>query len=347
LIVDARGMHRSIAALVNGLIDFDPELRFSGIILNRVRSDRHVQKIEQAIEHYCDITVLGAIPEHKKLNLDERELGLLPAPDHKNSENYIDGVADVLEASCDTESLFTENLIRTAIKSPKSPAPKPGNTMYRIGIAQDEAFHFYYEDDLEILRSRGVELIPFSPIRDPLPSALDGLLIGGGFPERHAGTLANNVECRETIKQQVAEGLPVRAECGGLMYLCRSIESQSVVWPMVGVIDGAAMMNEKPQGRGYMKLLPCNGNAPNPCSAHPLLAHEFHHSSVSFRTDPLYTYDVLRGHGIDGCVDGIRVNNVIASYAHFRHTAASPWIDWFLASIHDRNSNAQASSHHV
>jgi len=139
----------------------------------------------------------------------------------------------------------------------------------------------------------------------------------------------------------------VRAECGGLMYLCQSIEYQQVVWPMVGVIDGAAIMQPKPQGRGYMQLKRITENASIASSFTPMPAHEFHHSSIIFRSEPHCLYEVVRGHGIDGHVDGICVNNVFASYAHLRHTAATPWIDWFLKSVHDRNSNAQSTSRYV
>jgi len=131
------------------------------------------------------------------------------------------------------------------------------------------------------------------------------------------------------------------------MYLCRSIEYQQIVWPMVGVIDGAAIMQHKPQGRGYMKLKRIAENAAISSSFKPIPAHEFHHSSINFRSAPSCLYEVVRGHGIDGHVDGICVKNVFASYAHLRHTTATPWIDWFLKSVHDVNTNAQSTSSYV
>jgi len=347
LVIDCRGMHRTIAALINGLAQFDPTIDFSGVILNRVRSDRHVSKIEKAITQYCEIPVVGVVAENDALHIDEKELGLVPAPDHPAANNHIEAAADALEASCDIDSLLQLNLSRNQSSSPKPKLVGRINSSYRIGIAQDEAFHFYYEDDLNVLRSRGAELVPFSPMRDSLPAELDGVLIGGGFPERHAEALANNVICREELANRVADGLTVRAECGGLMYLCQSMEYEHVVWPMVGVIPGTVSMMKSPQGRGYMQLKRTNVNPTQCPSTAQMPAHEFHHSSIVFQSSPQCLYTVERGHGLDGLHDGVSVKNVTASYAHFRHTVATPWVDWFLASIQAAKSASNKAKHHV
>lgn len=336
LVVDCRGMHRSTAALLNGLTQFDPKVRFSGVILNRLKSDRHASKIENAINEYCDLNVLGAIHECQSLSIDERELGLLPAPDHPEANSHIDNVADALQATCDIDRLFEKNM-KTEVKlAAKHDTPTTSRPM-TVGIARDEAFHFYYEDDLETLRSRGVQLVEFSPIRDPLPHNLDGLLLGGGFPERHAAALASNHTCAKAIAKAISGGLPVRAECGGLMYLCQSMEIDNVAWPMVGAIDGVVSMHNKPQGRGYVRLK-VNQYLTNTEYPDTLYGHEFHHSKIHFDEAQSYLYQIERGFGIDGQSDGVCVNNVIASYAHLRHTEKTPWVDWFLESISDRLS---------
>lgn len=385
LVIDCGGMHRTLASLVNGITQFDQEVEFSGLILNRIRSQRHAGKVERAIAEYCDVNVVGCIAEQATLQLDERELGLLPAPAHPQANAYIDAVANAIEASVDLDSVFKPNrlkqdqsLISASVKTQINPyigtssntpikdkngalnslrANAVSDALIRsrtdhsacglsIGIAKDEAFHFYYEDDLDTIRARGVRLIEFSPLRDSLPEHLDGLLIGGGFPERHAAQLSGNRLCRNALAEAITSGLPVRAECGGLMYLCESIIVDHDDWDMVGALPGVATMQPTPQGRGYMKLKHNSySNIPSHMSTHPgsdtgsdsavryLSAHEFHHSSITFDEPPEFAFEVERGFGIDGQHDGVCVNNVVASYAHFRHTEATPWIDWFLTSV--------------
>lgn len=351
LVVDCRGMHRTIAALVNGLTQFDPKVEFSGIVLNRIRSERHAAKIENAIRQHCDISVQGVVREHDSLQIDERELGLVSALAHPEIDSYLDSVADQLEASCNTDALFAPNRCQkeTAIPEFRSFTEVDPAPAYRVGIARDEAFHFYYEDDLDILRSRGVELIEFSPLRDSLPADVDGVLIGGGFPERYLAGLASNIGLRNTLASLIENGLPVRAECGGLMYLCRTIESDNIEWPMVGALNGVVSLQAKPQGRGYMQL----GFNPQSCyapasgdSTGVMPAHEFHHSTISFDTPPECLYEVKRGMGLDGEGDGVCHQQVVASYAHFRHTIATPWVDWFLEMIdHSKQFSPEAAKH--
>ena len=395
LVIDCRGMHRTIAAIVNGLTGLDPAIEFSGVVLNRVRTTRHGEKIERAISQYCDVPLLGKIPESGDLAIDERELGLVSALDHPAISQYADRVADVIAASCDVHTLVQpENIqsefvraefdqqplaqaevLKQNVLQPKvaqadsslcgrkaesvahpvsvnagpsacsdrihSIHSNPVDSL-RVGLARDEAFHFYYEDDLQELRSRGVDLVEFSPIRDKLPEGLNGLFIGGGFPERHLQALSANVACREALGVAIASGLPVRAECGGLMYLCNSIEAGSTLWPMVGAIQGVVKQHAKPQGRGYMRLKFKAGSDGSADAADGLPAHEFHHSSVSFENEPDCLFDIIRGHGLDGQRDGVCINNVIASYAHLRHTAATPWVDWFLDRLRQVNYTKQS-----
>ncbi len=376
LVIDCRGMHRTLAPLLNGMLQFDTDVAFSGIILNRIRSERHAGKIQRAINQYCDIDVLGLVPDLPALAIDERELGLVPAADFSASAEFIDTVAHELEKNCDIQKIFTPNCHVDPPRDSHKPAtcangnisqtyPVPligrprmqheGNDdPLRIGVAKDEAFHFYYQDDLDYLEDAGVTLLEFSPLRDELPPDLDGLIIGGGFPERHLNALSENVACREAIARAIKNGLPVRAECGGLMYLCRSINVDNVVWPMVGVVPGSVVMHDKPKGRGYMQLKSNTTHTRAATSTSTkgdslqsiLPAHEFHHSTIDFDTEPDCMFDVKRGYGLDGKRDGVCIHNLIASYAHFRHTPRSPWIDWFLESIqHEVKRHSRAESH--
>ncbi len=366
LVVDCTGMHRTVAALINGIVQFDPSTRFAGIILNRIKSSRHEGKIRTAIDEYCDTQVIGAMPELPAIHIGEQELGLTPAPEFSqagdpasqySSTNHcpanlcIESAADMVFEHCDLELLYqgllyqgltpqAQNLL--ALKKPvktavsprvaKTQAPAP----LRIGIAKDEAFHFYYQDDLDTLKDKAVELIEISPIHDELPDNLDGLIIGGGFPERHAKALSDNHQFRGALLAAIQRGLVVHAECAGLMYLCRSLQLEHGNFDMVGCFGADVTMGKKPVGRGYVKLQAAGSEHSEGANTQGVIyAHEFHHSRVAFDEPRQFSYRVLRGHGIDGKSDGVRYKNAHAGYAHFRHTRSNPWLDAFLQRVCD------------
>jgi cobyrinic acid a,c-diamide synthase len=330
LVVDCRGMHRTVAALLDGLCRFDEHVQFAGVILNRVSGARHEQKLRRAIESQTSLSVLGALPYCADCELDERELGLTPALQHGDCEYHQTAMANLLEQGCDLNALFGAS--RAAAVGTTHQGAKRRGERYRIGIAQDQAFHFYYQDDLDELRRRGTELVPVSPLRDSaLPQGLDGLLLGGGFPERYAGQLCDNQSFRTSLEAAIEYGLSVRAECAGLIYLCRRMHYDNRQYNMVGAIDADVVFEKKPVGRGYMRLS-------SAVAGSGLRAHEFHHSRLINRGALNYCYQVDRGHGVDGERDGIVVHNVVASYAHFRHTRATPWVDWFVQRIESRQT---------
>jgi len=206
-------------------------------------------------------------------------------------------------------------------------------TPVRLGIARDAAFAFYYPDDLDALRRHGAELVFFDTLRDPHLPEVDALFIGGGFPEAHMQALEANRSLREEIRQAIESGLPVYAECGGLMYLSRSLRWQGLKSEMVGVIAGDTVMHERPQGRGYVKLRE-TGKSPWPRakgSAVEIRAHEFHYSTLENLSGDLeYAYDVTRGTGIDGRHDGIVYRNVLACYTHMRDVGNNHWTARFV-----------------
>ncbi len=321
LVVDCRGMHRTIAALVNGLQQFDSQVGFAGVILNRIRSTRHGGKIRSAMVEHTNLPVLGEIPECEEIHIAEKQLGLVPAPQFDNCAQCIETIANLVSDHCDLQALFNG-----VGKSPVQTARIQENpSSLKIGIARDEAFHFYYQDDLEIFRKRGVELIEVSPLHGELPQGLDGLIIGGGFPERYASQLSANQLFRAALQRAIEAGLPVHAECAGLMYLCRSLVADDRDFPMVGTFNASVTMQKKPVGRGYVRLRRLADDR-------QFAAHEFHHSKAVFDDEP-FAYAVERGYGINGEHDGVCRFNVQASYAHFRHTRQSPWIDDFLSRI--------------
>jgi cobyrinic acid a,c-diamide synthase len=327
LVLDARGMTRGIAPLILGYQAFDRDLRFAGVVLNRLGGSRHEAKLRAIIEHYTDLPVLGAIHEDAGMALVERHLGLMPANETHAAERHIAEIAQRVAAQTDLERLLEVTRTDTALPRPQ-PYAISGETPLTIAIARDAAFGFYYTDDIEALSAAGARLTYFDALRDAHLPACDGLFIGGGFPECWLEDLEANTAMRTEILDAIEAGLPTYAECGGLMYLARSISWKGRTRRMVGAIAGDVTMHERPVGRGYVKLQP---NARHPwhvdASERPIIAaHEFHYSAIdNLPTDTVFAYDIKRGHGVDGKRDGIVYKNLLASYTHLRATAGCDW----------------------
>lgn len=333
LVIDARGMTRGIAPLILGYQAFNADIHIAGVILNQVGGQRHEQKLRAIIEHYTNVPVLGAVHRDPRLQIDERHLGLIPSNESAAARECIHDIAQAVAAQVDLERILElgrQARLPQATLPPVADAP-PADL--RIGIARDSSFGFYYPGDLEALRQAGAELIPFNTLRDQQLPALDGLFIGGGFPETHLKALTANHTLRAQIRQAIEDGLPVYAECGGLMYLARSISWDGQRAPMVGAIAADVSMHDAPQGRGYIRLQE-TADAPWP-HAEPapriISAHEFHYSRLE-NLDPSlkFAYRVLRGTGIDGQHDGIVYKNVLANYAHLRAVEGHPWAQRFV-----------------
>ncbi len=327
LVLDARGMTRGIAPLILGYQAFDPELRIAGVILNRLGGHRHESKLRAVIEHYTDVPVLGAVQEDARLALVERHLGLMPANETAAAGRHVAEIARLVGAQVDLDRLLADTATTTPLPHPlplrSSDAPR-----VRIAIARDAAFGFYYADDMDALAAAGAEMVPFDACRDHHLPACDGLFIGGGFPECFADELEANATLKSEILDAIETGLPVYAECGGLMYLARAISWKGKTRRMVGAIAGDIVMHDKPVGRGYVVLQPTTdhpwpGSDVAPAELH---AHEFHYSSIEqLPADTRFAYSVKRGHGVDGSHDGIIYKNLLASYTHLRTTAGCDW----------------------
>ncbi|WJW74353.1 cobyrinate a,c-diamide synthase [Thiohalobacter sp. IOR34] len=343
LVIDTRGMTRGIAPLLLGYQGFDPRLRLAGVILNQVGGARHEGKLREAVEHYTDLRVLGAVRRDARLNIDERHLGLIPSNEADQADRVVREIGEIIGAQVELEALG-----EIAASAPALPAPAPQEAQagrsgapLRIAIARDAAFGFYYPDDLEALERGGAELLPFDTLSDSqLPEAIDGLFIGGGFPESRLSELEANVALRQAIRQAIEAGLPTYAECGGLMYLARSIRWQERRAAMVGVIPGDILMCERPQGRGYIRIRE-TAAAPwprEPGAPAEIAAHEFHYSRLeNLAPGGNFAYEVLRGSGIDGRHDGYIRHNLLACYAHLRDTAGCHWTRRFLAFVRQCN----------
>ncbi len=342
MVVDCRGMTRGIAPLLQGYQAFDPQVRFCGVILNRVGGSRHERKLREVVEHYTDLPVLGSVQADTQLQIGERHLGLIPSNEEESAERVIDYLAQVVRKSIDLDRLL-------AIADGADTATKPQSTqetlysaprtVVKIGYAKDKAFGFYYPDDLERMQEMGVELVPFDTLHDDCLPAVDGLFIGGGFPETSMQALETNADMRRAVADFIEAGGPVYAECGGLMYLTRSLSWQGKQCRMVGVIPADTVMHEKPQGRGYVRLKD-RGNGPWPASTQTassdvIQAHEFHYSTLqNFSGDQdRFAFQVLRGTGIDGQNDGYFYKNLLASYTHMRNVGDNHWVERFVAQV--------------
>lgn len=348
LVIDARGMTRGIAPLILGYQAFERDIRIAGVILNRLGGSRHESKLRAVIEHYTQVPVIGAVHEDAALAIVERHLGLMPANEAAQADKLIGNIAARIATQVDLDKLLAVTQTETYLPAP--PVTTSSSSRLRVAIARDAAFGFYYTDDLEALANAGAELLPFDALRDVRLPDCDALFIGGGFPESFLDELSANESLRADIHDKIEAGLPTYAECGGLMYLSRSITWKEQTRPMVGVIPGDIIMHEKPVGRGYVILQPTASHpwrrsASADFSLAAIHAHEFHYSEIrGLPADMPHAYQVKRGHGVDGTIDGLVYKNLLASYSHLRGTAGCDWPARFIQFARDRqNPNEQLS----
>lgn len=334
LVIDARGMTRGIAPLILGYQAFDKDIKIAGVILNNLGGSRHESKLREVIAHYTDVPVIGAIQYDERLKIIERHLGLMPSNESREATARIDALGDAIEKQVDLDKLLEvskADSIDNPAKIAVSPFPSSGKI--RIGVARDRAFGFYYADDFDAMIQAGAEIIPFDTTRDKHLPQVDGLFIGGGFPEVLAAELEANASMRTDIKKAIEDGMPVYAECGGLMYLTRQITYKNSTHAMVGAIPGDIMMHDRPVGRGYVHLSENQQSPWPPVNDYDrnIKAHEFHYSSLeNLPADSRFAYRVTRGHGIDGQNDGYLLHNLLASYAHLRSTGNCHWAERFV-----------------
>ena len=362
LVIDARGMTRGVAPLILGYQAFDRDIRIAGVILNQLGGARHERKLRAVIEHYTDVPVIGAVHHDDRLAIIERHLGLMPSNEASGARTKIDVIASAIASQVDLDRLLAIAASALPLNTSASLEGALPQTLsangnedsekipIKLGIARDAAFAFYYPGDLDALRRQGVELVYFDTLQDPHLPSVDALFIGGGFPEVHMQALESNRSLRAEIRQAIGSGLPVYAECGGLMYLSRSLRWQGVQCEMVGAIPGDTVMHDRPQGRGYVKLRE-TGKYPWPRTANAAVeirAHEFHYSTLENLPANLeYAYEVTRGTGIDGQHDGIVYRNVLACYTHLRDVGSHHWTERFVGFVRqqlDARKQAQVSA---
>lgn len=351
LVLDARGMTRGVAPLILGYQAFDRAVRIGGVVFNRVGGSRHEAKLRAVVEHYTDVPVLGAVAEDDRLALLERHLGLMPCAEVDDALARVQAIGRSVGAQVDLHRIRELAASAGALAPGHTPVPLAAARAdrVRIGIARDRAFGFYYPDDLAALRDAGAELVPIDTLRDAQLPAIDGLFIGGGFPEACLDALEANAALRGALRTAIEGGLPTYAECGGLMVLARSITWQGRTAQMVGAIPGDAVMHTRPVGRGYVQLRE-TAALPWPTldgagEEGVVRGHEFHHSSLeNLAPGQRFAYRVQRGHGIDGSHDGLVRHNLVASYTHLRSGAGSSWVPRFVAFVRRCRERAKVPS---
>ena len=342
LVLNARGMTRGIAPLILGYQAFDKDVSIKGVILNRLGGSRHESKLRNVIEHYTDVEVVGAIHNDTRFDIDERHLGLVPGYEDPFCTEKINLLAEAVNEQVNLESVLAiaNSAPELTIDSVTIPPPSKLPADIKLGLIRCSAFGFYYPDDLQALQNAGAELIEIDPCIDTEFPQVDALFIGGGFPETHMKQLEANTNMRSAIKNAIENGMPTYAECGGLMYLSKSIEwahdGYTEKCDMVGSIDADIIMEKRPQGRGYVQLTETKNSlwpklTDNINSDDVINAHEFHYSRFkSLDKSVKFAYQVKRGTGINGESDGYIYKNLMANYTHQRNTKNNPWAKRFI-----------------
>jgi cobyrinic acid a,c-diamide synthase len=334
LVVNATKMTRTGAALVLGCQRLDPEVRIAGVILNQVSNRRHEQVLRQAVEASCGVPVVGVIPRAKgNAPLPGRHLGLVTPEEHPEIAALKENLLALVKSHLDVTRIVEIGRSAPALADPPAPqAAVPDGRGLKVGYLRDSAFTFYYPENLEAIERSSATLVAISALSaGPLPDDLDALYIGGGFPETHGALLAANQSLLQAVRHHAANGLPIYAECGGLMLLARAMTWRGQRYPMTGVLPIAVEVCDAWQGHGYMDLVVDTPNPFFPVGL-DLRGHEFHYSRILPEGDlPLTACAVKRGTGSFPGRDGIILNNVWASYAHLHALATPEWAAGLLA----------------
>ncbi len=346
LVVNGTKSTRTLAALVKGCIDFDPEVKIGGVILNRVTGKRHRQVATETIEHYCQVPVLGVIPKlgGSEVAIPGRHLGLVtPAEfDHQPA-------LDTLLAEIANQYLDIDGLLKVANEAGEIDRPATVSQIdvpkkVSLGVFRDSVFTFYYPENLEALEKSGATLVPLSSLETAsLPKGLDGLYIGGGFPETQVERLTQNRSLMNSVRLASQNGLPVYAECGGLMYLSRSVRQAGQVFQMAGVFPVDLEMNKRPVGHGYTELV-IDGDNPFLPLGSTIRGHEFHYSGVTGKMDTTTCAQVTVGVGLGSGRDGLRRDNTLALYTHLHADGVRGWAEGFVSAAGRYRSERSSSA---
>ncbi|PSL46911.1 hydrogenobyrinic acid a,c-diamide synthase (glutamine-hydrolysing) /cobyrinate a,c-diamide synthase [Salsuginibacillus halophilus] len=339
LVIDAGGVARSAAAMVKGFQAMAPDINICGVVANQVGSTRHFELIQEAVSQECGIPVVGYLTKNEELKMPERHLGLVPSVERGDLNSFFAKLGDQA-----AEGLELEHIQKLA-EAPPVPGecpsifkPAPPRNL-RIAVARDAAFNFYYEENFELLEAFGAEVVTFSPLADEaVPPETDGLYFGGGFPEVFAETLSENDVSRASIQTSIQYGMPVLAECGGFMYLCRSLTTlEGQTYPMLDVIPGHTRMHDRLQAIGYRNV---TFNHPFFSDEIEAKGHEFHYSSFTpaREIEPAFYTSGMSGEQAEGCARG----SVTAGYTHLHFASSPAFVESWLNACERVKLNAES-----
>jgi len=339
LVLDCTKMTRTAAAVLLGIQKFDRKVDIKGVVLNQIAGARHEKIIRETIAKYCKVPVLGAVPKLKEKFLSERHMGLTPFQEYTEVQEALSSAGDIARQYLDLDRILEIaqgavplktgqrdlRLVDNKIKK-ANPQPPP---IVRIGIIRDSAFQFYYPENFEELKKRGAELVEISAMQERELPDIDALYIGGGFPETNAIALAKNTAFKKSLRNAVERGLPVYAECGGLMYLGKALLLENKTYPMSGIFPLTFCLEKKPQAHGYT-ILEITGENPFYTKGTVLKGHEFHYSRVidrEMKDETHFSFLMKRGQGIMDKMDGLCYKNVLATYTHLHALGSPEWAD--------------------
>jgi len=351
LVIDATKMTRTVAAIVQGCTHFEPNLNLAGVILNRTASERHRLILREAIEGYTDVPVLGMLPKLGENPIPERHMGLISNREYAGQEAIVSRLAQIASENCDLDRLLDISRQALPLDAPDVEIwPRPGGGEHpRIGVVLDGALWFYYQENLEALKRAGADVVHVSLLDEQEWPALDGLYLGGGFPETQAQALAANSAVRAHVLRMSRAGVPIYAECGGFMYLCEELRVDGAVYPMAGVFPLATVLFERPQGLGYAEASVVAENIFHPKNT-KLKGHEFHYSRCLAESSftghgkkPVMALRMTRGNGMLNGMDGAVMDNTFAAYIHIHALGAPVWAQNFVRAAQDFAMRARLS----
>ncbi|MGZ7048872.1 MAG: Ni-sirohydrochlorin a,c-diamide synthase [Methanobacterium sp.] len=320
LIVNARSLVKSAAAIVIGFKTLDSSIKIEAVILNQVKNKRHYLKTKEAVEKLAKTPVIGGIQRDDSITVEQRHLGLVPAVERENLLGYIQKWGEIMNENLDLDALIS--IMKNAEKLPEGREDtwiQENRKKVKIGIPMDEVFNFYYIENLEALKANNADIVTFSPFKDEEIPDVDAIYIGGGYPEIFAKELEGNESMRKSILKFHMDDNPIYGECGGLMYLTRSINGKK----MCGIFNYDSRMTKKVQGLSYVIAEASRDNVITK-KGEQFRGHEFHYSEVFLNgIKPQFAFKILRGKGITNSMDGLMNKNTVASYIH-THTAACP-----------------------
>ncbi len=342
LVLDCTKSTRTMAALLLGCMHFDPSINICGVVLNRVAGKRHEHKVRTNIKRFCNIPVYGAVPKLKQEDFPERHMGLVTSEEHGFSGKALEDAQRVARENIDLDALFSavtaacgrgkEQVSRPAGNSVFSATRASGASSVTIGVVRDSAFQFYYPDNIDALEKLGARIEFISPLAQEAIPEVDAIYMGGGFPETHAPQLAGNHGFRDSLKALSRKGLPIYAECGGLIFLGESIQLGDKIYPMSGILPVRFGLSRKPQGHGYTEVEVVHDN-PFYAKGEVLRGHEFRYSrilSIDY-ADKDMAFRMERGKGILEKKDGLFRDNTLGTYTHIHALGSPSWAPSLIA----------------